>query len=171
MVVRHRPDDDLDLIIHLGQAQRLLFTVRTEAKKPEAIFIALVIGSFLDAFADELAEILSPDLIEGGAALDVTVLARAAESKEIAAFFDEGLKDKPVATARITAKEGEEPPIVVIVRSDAIEVLKASEERGGELEITLARFLDEIIFVTTGKGVDDAIFSAKIHDLLISVLR
>jgi tetratricopeptide (TPR) repeat protein len=171
MIVRHRPGDDLDLVVRLGKAQRLLFTVRTEAKTPEAVFVSLVIGSFLDAFADELSETLSPDLLEGGAAIDVHVFAEAVESKEIAAFFREGLKDKPVATARIIAKEGEEPPIVVIARADAIEALKASAERGGELEIMLARFLDEVIFVTTGRSVDDAIFSSKIRDLLISVLR
>ncbi|MDH6230773.1 tetratricopeptide (TPR) repeat protein [Mesorhizobium soli] len=171
MVVRHRPGDDLDLVIHLGATQRLLFTVRTESKKPEAVFVALVIGSFLEAFADELSEILSPDLLEEGAAIDVQVFPQAVESEAVADFFREGLKDKPVATARIVAEDGEEPPIVIIARSDAIEALKASEERGGELEIMLARFLDEVIFVTTGRSVDDAIFSTKIRDLLISVLR
>jgi hypothetical protein len=54
---------------------------------------------------------------------------------------------------------------------DAIEALAASEERGGELELMLARFLDEVIFVTTGRSVDDEIFSAKVRDLLISILR
>lgn len=34
-----------------------------------------------------------------------------------------------------------------------------------------ARFLDEVIFVTTGRSIDDAIFSTKVRDLLISVLR
>ena len=70
MVVRHRPGDDLSLVIYLGAGQRLLFTVRAEARRPEALFVALVIGSFLDAFADELAEILSPDLLEEGAGSD-----------------------------------------------------------------------------------------------------
>lgn len=171
MVVRHRPDDDLNLVLRLGSTQRLLFTVRTDAKKPESMFVALVIGAFLDAFADELSDILSPDLLEEGAAIDVHVFAQAVESKRVADFFREGLKDKPVATARIIAKEGEEPPIVVFARKDAIEALTASEERGGELEIMLARVLDEVIFVTTGRSVDDEIFSAKIRDLLISILR
>lgn len=171
MVIRHHPGDDLNLVIRLGAAQRLLFTVRSEPKKPEALFVAMVIGSFLDAFADELSEILSPDLLAEGAAIDVHVFPEAVESKAVAAFFREGLKDKPVATARIVAKEGEEPPVVVFVRADAIEALTASEERGGELEIMLARFLDEVIFVTTGQSVDDAIFSSKIRDLLYSVFR
>jgi hypothetical protein len=86
-------------------------------------------------------------------------------------FFREDLKDKPVATARIIAKEGEEPRIVVFARRDAIEALAASEERGGELELMLARFLDEVIFVTTGRSVDDEICSAKVRDLLTSILR
>ena len=77
----------------------------------------------------------------------------------------------PVATARLVAEDGEEPPVIVIARSDAIEALTASAERGGELEIMLARFLDEVIFVTMGRGLDDEIFSAKIRDLLISILR
>lgn len=171
MVVRHRPDDDLNLVLRLGSTQRLLFTVRTDGKKPESMFVALVIGAFLDAFADELSDILSPDLLEEGAAIDVHVFGQAVESKTVADFFREGLKDKPVATARIIAKEGEEPPIVVFARKDAIEALTASEERGGELEIMLARVLDEVIFVTTGRSVDDEIFSAKIRDLLISILR
>ncbi|MBM7405911.1 MULTISPECIES: hypothetical protein [Sphingomonas] len=171
MVVRHRPDDDLNLVLRLGSTQRLLFTVRTDGKKPESMFVALVIGAFLDAFADELSDILSPDLLEEGAAIDVHVFGQVVESKTVADFFREGLKDKPVATARIIAKEGEEPPIVVFARKDAIEALTASEERGGELEIMLARVLDEVIFVTTGRSVDDEIFSAKIRDLLISILR
>ncbi|MEZ0495770.1 DUF4062 domain-containing protein [Sphingomonas sp. IW22] len=171
MVVRHRPEDDLNLVIYLGGGQRLLFTVRADARRPEAMFVALVIGSFLDAFADELAEILSPDLLEEGAAIDAQVFDEAVESKSVAEFFREGLKDRPVATARIIAKDGEQPPVIVIARSDAIEALTASAERGGELEIMLARFLDEVIFVTMGRGVDDQIFSAKIRDLLISILR
>lgn len=60
---------------------------------------------------------------------------------------------------------------MVFARMDAIEALAASEERGGELELMLARFLDEVIFVTTGRSVDDEIFSAKVRDLLISILR
>lgn len=171
MVVRHRPGEDLNLVIHLGATQRLLFTVRTEATKPETVFVALVIGTFLDVFSDELSGILSPDLLEEGAAIDVHVFPQDVESKAVADFFREGLKDKPVATARIVAKDGEEPPIIVIVRSDAMEALEAGEDRGGELEIMLARFLDEVIFVTTGKSIDDAIFSTKVRDLLISVLR
>jgi len=171
LVVRHTPGDDLNLVIHLGATHRLLFTVRTEVEKPEAMFVALVIGSFLDAFAEELSEILSPDLLEGGAAIDVHVFPQAVESKAVADFFREGLKDKPVATARIIPDGEEEPPIVVIARADAIEALRASEERGGELEIMLARFLDEVIFVTTGRSLDDAIFSLKIRDLLVSVFR
>jgi tetratricopeptide (TPR) repeat protein len=171
MMIRHHPGDDLNLVIHLGDTQRLLFTVRSELKKPEALFVALVIGSFLDAFADELSGILSPDLLEEGAAIDVHVFPEAVDSKAVAAFFREGLKDKPVATARIIAKEGEEPPVVVFARADAIEALTASKERGGELEIMLARFLDEVIFTTTGQSVDDAIFSSKIRDLLYSVFR
>ncbi|MBC3940622.1 DUF4062 domain-containing protein [Sphingomonas albertensis] len=171
MVVRHRPGDDLNLVIHLGSEERLLFTVRTDAKRSESMFVALVIGSFLVAFADELAEILSPDLLKEGAAIDVHVFSEAVESEAVAEFFREGLKDKPVATARIMPKDGEDPPIVVIARTDAIEALTASDERGGELEIMLARFLDEVVFVTTGRSVDDDIFSAKIRDLLISVLR
>ena len=171
MMIRHHPGDDLNLVIHLGAAQRLLFTVRSEPKRPEALFVALVIGSFLDAFADELSEILSPDLLKEGAAIDVHVFPEAVGSKKVEAFFREGLKDKPVATARIVAKEGEEPPVIVFVRADAIEALTASEARSGELEIMLARFLDEVIFVTTGQSVDDAIFSSKIRDLLYSVFR
>jgi hypothetical protein len=51
-----------------------------------------------------------------------------------------------------------------------MEQLVAKADRGGELEILFARFLDEVIFATIGKGVDDAIFSSKIRDLLMSVL-
>ena len=114
---------------------------------------------------------LSPDLLEEGAAIDVNVFAQAVESNAVAQFFQEALKDKPVAIARIIAKDGEEPPIAVIARADAIEALTASEERGGELQIMLACFLDEVIFMTTGRSVDDEIFSTKIRDLLISILR
>lgn len=171
MVVRHWPGDDLNLVLHLGGEQRLLFTVRTDARKPEALFVALVIGSFLDAFADELAEILSPDLLVEGAAIDVQVFDQAVENKAAAEFFRGGLKDTPVATARIIPEAGREPPVVVVARADAIDALTASEERGGELEIMLARFLDEVIFMTMGRGVDDEIFSAKIRDLLVSILR
>ncbi|WP_231420778.1 DUF4062 domain-containing protein [Sphingomonas sp. Leaf205] len=171
MVVRHRPEDDLNLVIHLGSEQRLLFTVRADSRRSEAVFVALVIGSFLDAFADDLDRILSPDLLVGGAAIDVQVFDQAVESEAVAEFFREGLKDRPVATARIVAEAGEEPPVIVIARPDAIEALSASADRGGELEIMLARFLDEVIFVTMGRGVDDEIFSAKIRDLLTSILR
>jgi hypothetical protein len=37
---------------------------RSDGKNPEAMFVALVIGAFLDAFADEPSDILSPDLLE-----------------------------------------------------------------------------------------------------------
>lgn len=135
------------------------------------MFAALAIGSFLDAFADDLSDILSPDLLAGGAAIDAVVFAQSGATGAVADFFKEGLKDEPVAIARFVPKEGEEQPVVVIVRSDAIAAIEASEQRSGELEIMLARFIDEVIFITTGKGADDAIFSSKIRDLLISVLR
>jgi len=171
LVVRHRPGGELGLVVHLGATHRLLFTVRCGADEPQAMFAALVIGSFLDAFAVDLSDILSPDLLTGGAAIDAMVFAQSEATGAVAGFFKEGLEDKPVAIARIIPQEGEEPPVVVMVRSDAIEELEASEQRSGELEIMLARFVDEVIFITTGKGVDDAIFSSKIRDLLISVLR
>ncbi len=170
IVIRHRPDSDLDVIVHLGAQKRMLFTLRSEARAPEAVFVVLVISAFLDAFADEISAILTPDLFEEGIALDVTVFAQAVESGPLAEFFAGALKDKPVATARMTPDAGEEAPIILITRGDAMEELVADTSRGSELEIMLARFLDEVIFATIGKGVDDEIFSSKIRDLLMSVL-
>ncbi|WP_176056569.1 hypothetical protein [Brucella intermedia] len=169
-IVRHRPGGDFHLVIHLGAMRRLLFTVHTEIRKPESMFVALVIGSFLDAFSNEVSEILSPDVLENGAAIDVIVFSQGGGSRTVENFFHEGLKDKPVATARINAEEGEEAPIIIIARADAIEALEAGNQRGGELEIMLARFLDEVIFATTGRSIDDEIFSKKVRDLLMSVL-
>lgn len=170
IVIRHRPGTDLDLIVRIGNDHRVLFTVRTEAQRPEAIFVTLCIGSFLDAFGDELASILFADGLPEGAALDVTVFAQAAELGSVAAFWENGLKDKPVATARITPRGDEEVPIVVFVRADAITLLKADQNRGGELEIMLARFIEEVIHATLGKSLDDDIYSSKVRDLLMAIL-
>ena len=105
MVVRHRPDDDLNLIIHLGSAQRLLFTVRTGTKKPEAIFIALVIGSFLDAFAGRaFGRALAGPFRGGCRHRRQRFRSGSSKATRVAQFFQEALKDKPVATARIIAK-------------------------------------------------------------------
>ncbi|PHR19445.1 MAG: hypothetical protein COA41_07125 [Sphingopyxis sp.] len=171
ITIRHRPGTDLDLIIRIGTDRKVLFTVRTEAQRPEAIFVALFIGSFLDAFGDELASILFADGLADGVALDVTVFAQAAESGSLATFFEDGLIDTPVATGRITPKENEEVPIVVFARSDAMTMLVGDQNRGGELEVMLARFIEEVIHATLGKSLDDEIYSSKIKDLLMSILR
>jgi tetratricopeptide (TPR) repeat protein len=170
IAIRHRPGSDLDIILHLGTEKRMLFTLRTEAQAPEAIFIVLVIGAFLDAFASELSEILTPNLFEEGIALDTVVFSQSVETDRLRKFFASALRDKPVAAARMTPNPGEEAPVILIARVDAMEQLVAKADRGGELEILFARFLDEVIFATIGKGVDDAIFSSKIRDLLMSVL-
>jgi hypothetical protein len=170
IAIRHRPGGDLEIILHLGTEKRMLFTLRTEAQSPEAIFIVLVIGAFLGAFDSELSEILTPDLFEEGIALDTVVFAQSIEANRLHESFTSALRDKPVATARMTLNPGEEAPVILIARADAMESLVANTDRGGELEILLARFLDEVIFATIGKGADDAIFSSKIRDLLMSVL-
>jgi hypothetical protein len=51
-------------------------------------------------------------------------------------FFEEALKDKPVAMARLKRKDDDGIPIIVIVRPDAVRVLRALEKRGGESEVS-----------------------------------
>ncbi len=167
IVMRHRPGADLTQIIHLGE-RRILFTVRDEAKRPEATFVALIIGAFLDAFGDELSTILFGNGFTEGVALDVIIFSQVGESPTVSEFIAEGLKDKPVATARIEGEKG--APIVVFARTDAIELLRATPNRGGELEVMLARFLHEVLYATVGASIDDEIYSSKIRDLLMSVL-
>jgi hypothetical protein len=47
--------------------------------------------------------------------------------------------------------------------------LKADPERGGELELLLARVLNEVIHRTSGSTLDDDIYASKVRDLLLSV--
>lgn len=169
ITIRHRPGDDVNFIVRPGHGDHMLFTIRTAANRPETLFVALVLAAFLDAFGEELATIITPDLFANGVALDVVVFGEAGETGGIRDLFSGALADKPVATARMTPEEGDEPPVVLIVRADALEALVAHPNRGGELEIMLARFLDEVIYATIGRGVDDQIFSAKVRELLMSV--
>ncbi len=169
IVVRHHPGQDLIQIVRIGKDQRTLFTVRDEGKSAEATFVSLVIGSFLDAFGLDVAAILFGDDPTSAIALDVAVFAQAAESAQMAEFISEGLKDKPVATARIGPNPGEEVPIVMFVRKDAMSALKATPDRGGELEIMLARFLDSVLHTAVGASIDDDIYRSKIKDVLLRV--
>lgn len=171
LIFRHRPGDDFVQIIHLGKDDRVLFTIRDEGKHPEAIFVALCIGSFLDAFGDELAEILFGDGLPEGAAVDVLVMAQVNDSEILSKFFEEGLKDAAVGTARIVPEADEETPIIMIVRPDALTQLQASEEHSSELEAMLGRFLQEVVHATSGETVDDATYGSKLRDLLMQVFR
>ncbi|QOW24821.1 DUF4062 domain-containing protein [Lysobacter sp. H23M47] len=169
-VVRHQPGQDLIQIVRVGKDQRALFTVRDEGKSAEATFVSLILGSFLDAFGLDVAAILFGDDTTSAIALDVVIFAQAEESTQMAEFISEGLKDKPVATARIDPNPGEEVPIVMFVRKDAMRALKATSDRGGELEIMLARFLDSVLHTTVGASIDDDIYRSKIKDVLLRVL-
>lgn len=167
VTTRHRPGRDLDLIVRIGRGGQILLTIRTEAKLPEAMFVALFAASFLDAFGDELAAILFGDGLPDGAALDTVVFAQAAESE----LFADVAKEAPVATGRITSKDGENVPIVLVARADAMGALTADRTRGGEPELMLARFVEEVLHATLGASVDDEIYTSKIKDLLMAVLR
>ncbi|WP_158235444.1 DUF4062 domain-containing protein [Caulobacter sp. FWC2] len=171
LIIRHRPNDDFIQVIHLGKDERVLFTIRDEGKRAESIFVALCIGSFLDAFGDELADILFADGPAEGAVIDVMIFAQANESEHVSKFFAEGLKDKAVGTARIEPEGDEETPIVMYVRPDATIQLQANEEHSSELELMLMRFLQEVVHATLGKTVDDETFGAKLRDLLMQVFR
>jgi tetratricopeptide (TPR) repeat protein len=170
--IRHRPNGDLNQILCLGGSDEVLVTIRDEAVRPEATFVALCIGAFLDAFGKEVSDILFGGGLDEGIAIDVTVLAGADASGETAVEIAQGLIDTPVAVARFTppedeAAEGE--PLIVLVREDAVACLKADPERGGELELLLARVLNEVIHRTSGSTLDDEIYASKVRDLLLSV--
>lgn len=171
LIIRHRPGDDFVQVIHLGKDERVLFTIRDEGKRPESIFVALCIGSFLDAFGDELTEILFGEGLPEGAAVDVLIFAQANESELLSKFFAEGLKDTAVGTARIVPEADEETPIVMFVRPDAPMQLQANEERSSDLEAMLGRFLEEVVHATLGKTVDDATYGSKLRELLMQVFR
>ena len=171
VTIRHRPDEELVLIVRSGMDDEVLLTVRSQTQHPEAMFTAFFIAAFLDAFGNDLAAILFADGLPDGAALDVNVHSRAEATESVAAFMAEAVEERPVATARIVPDEGEEVPIVIFVREDAMLALTAERNRGGELEIMLARFVEEILHATTGASVDDEIFRAKVRDLLLAVLR
>ncbi|MGX9356637.1 DUF4062 domain-containing protein [Roseobacteraceae bacterium S113] len=171
IAMRHRPDGDLDCIIYAGKKQEVLFTVRTEAQCAEALFVTLIIAAFLGAFGDGLTEILFSEGPPEGLAQDIVVFAQSTEKGPVAEFMCEGLADKPVATARMLPDQDEEVPIVVFTREDAIVQLAANYEQGGELEVMLARVVEEIIFAALGSSIDNDIYSSKIRDLLMSVVR
>jgi hypothetical protein len=101
----------------------------------------------------------------------LTVFAESAESGVVAKLFAQALKDKPVATARLVPEEGEEVPIVVVARADAMRLLKVHPDQGGEFEMMLARFLEEVVHATIGASLDDEIFRSKVKDLLMQVCR
>jgi hypothetical protein len=171
LILRHRPGGELVQVIHLGKDEQVLFTVRDECKRPESVFVALCIGAFLDAFGDELTEILFGDGVSEGAAVDVMILAQANDSGILSEFFEGGLQDAAVGTARIVPEGDEETPIVMIVAPDAMARLQANEEQSSELEAMLGRFLQEVVHATLGKTVDDATYGSKLRDLLMQVFR
>ena len=171
LTMRWRPGSDLEMIVRIGRDEQVLLTIRTEAKRPEAVFVALFVASFLDAFGNELAAILFGGDLQEGAALDVVVFAQAGETGAMADFFAKGTKERPVAIARVAPKDGEEVPIVMFARADAVVALEADPARGGELEIMLAHFVEEVLHATVGASLDDEIYSSKVRDLLISALR
>jgi len=171
-VLRHGLKRDLVQIHRLGPSGEALLTVRDDATRPEATFVALYIGAFLDAFGDALFEILFGDGLPEGVALDVTVYAAADTSGTLAEEIAIGLKEAPVGVARFNLPDeplSEEHPIMVLVRKDALACLKADPERGGELEVMLARVLGEVIRRVSGSSLDDEIYASKIRDLLFSV--
>nr|WP_314439056.1 hypothetical protein [uncultured Brevundimonas sp.] len=132
----------------------------------------LCIGAFLEAFGDALFEILFGDGLPEGVALDVTVYAAADTSGPLAEEIAIGLKEAPVGVARFSLPDeplSEDHPIMVLVREDALACLKADPERGGELEVMLARVLEEVIRRVSGSSLDDEIYASKIRDLLFSV--
>lgn len=171
-VLRHRPGHDLVQIHRLGSADEVLFTVRDDATRPEATFVALCIGAFLEAFGDDLFAILFSDGLPEGAALDVAVHAAVDVTGPAAAEIEIGLKDSPVGFARLVAPGQpltRDEPVMVLVRGDALTCLKADPDRGGELEVMLARVLDEVIRRVSGTTLDDEIYASKIKDVLFSV--
>ncbi|MEG3082049.1 DUF4062 domain-containing protein [Sphingomonas sp. PB2P12] len=170
LVARHRPGSDLDLIV-LTAGGRVLLTVRTEAQAPEAIYVALVIACFLTAYGEQLTAILFSEELESGVALDVVVFAADIETGPLREFTKEALETRPVAAGRLTPAEGEEVPIVIFARADTIAATQAVPTRGGELEIALAQFLEEITHATLGRSLDDEIYAEKIKELLLSALR
>lgn len=170
-VVRHYPNGDFDVIVWLGTKSEVLITVRTEGHRPESVFVALVIGAFLNAFGDELNEILFSDGLIGGAALDVAIFSQSSEAGHVAELMGAGLQNTPVCTARFDRPDEEEVPIVLFVRADAMKELKAQADRGGELEIMLAKFIAEILHSSIGGSLDAEIYRSKVTELLLSVLR
>jgi tetratricopeptide (TPR) repeat protein len=170
IVLRQKQGSDLVQIVRLQADARILLTINDEAKYPEATFVSLFIGAFLDAFGEDVARIFFNEKVPEGIALDVMVFAQSSEPNEMGDFVSEGLKNKPVAAARITRNTSDQLPIFIFVRNDAMVLLKAVHNRGGEIEIMLARFLDELLHASIGKSLDDEIYRSKILELLIQVL-